>query len=103
MIRRAAVLLLLICSCAAQDVVPRMEQVIQHYTDNKQFMGTVLVAREGTVLLDKGYGSANLEWDIPNVPNAKFRLDSITMSAPYPSKLWRCQPIKGPGERSRRR
>ena len=78
MIRRAALLLLLISSCAAQDIVPRMQQVIQHYSDNKQFMGTVLVARDGIVLLDQGYGSANLEWDIPNVPTAKFRLGSVT-------------------------
>ena len=78
MIRRAALLLLLISSCAAQDIVPRMQQVIQHYSDNKQFMGTVLVARDGIVLLDQGYGSANLEWDIPNVPTAKFRLGLVT-------------------------
>lgn len=78
MIRRAAILLLLLCSCAAQDVVPRMEQVIQHYIDSKQFMGTVLVARDSAILLDKGYGSANLEWDIANVPSAKFRLGSVT-------------------------
>ena len=29
-------------------------------------------------LLSKGYGSANLEWDIPNSPSTKFRLGSIT-------------------------
>src|SRR5664279_3153195 len=28
----------------------------------------------------------------------RVRVDSITMSAPYPSRLWRCQPTKGPGE-----
>jgi CubicO group peptidase (beta-lactamase class C family) len=55
-----------------------MEQVIQHYIDSKQFMGTVLVARDSAILLDKGYGSANLEWDIANVPSAKFRLGSVT-------------------------
>ena len=41
-------------------------------------MGSVLVARDGKILLSKGYGSANLEWDIPNSPSAKFRLGSIT-------------------------
>jgi CubicO group peptidase (beta-lactamase class C family) len=41
-------------------------------------MGSVLVARGGQVLLSKGYGSANLEWEIPNSPNTKFRLGSIT-------------------------
>jgi CubicO group peptidase (beta-lactamase class C family) len=34
---------------------------------------------EGTeVLLSKGYGSANLEWDVPNSPATKFRPGSIT-------------------------
>jgi len=55
-----------------------MQQVVQSYVDGKQFMGSVLVARDAKILLSKGYGSANLEWDIPNSPSAKFRLGSIT-------------------------
>jgi CubicO group peptidase (beta-lactamase class C family) len=38
----------------------------------------VLVARGGEILLGKGYGSAKLEWNIPNAPAIKFRLGSIT-------------------------
>lgn len=56
----------------------RMEQVIQSFVADKQFMGATLVARENDVLLDKGYGFANLEWNIPNSPTTKFRLGSIT-------------------------
>lgn len=41
-------------------------------------MGTILVSQGGHVLLDKGFGSANLEWKIPNSPTTKFRLGSIT-------------------------
>src|SRR6266699_250185 len=55
-----------------------MDQVVQTYVQNKTFMGTVLVARGTDVVLSKGYGSANLEWDIPNTPSTKFRLGSIT-------------------------
>jgi len=55
-----------------------MEQVIQSYTANHQFMGSVLVAKGTDVLLNKGYGSANLEWDVPNSPATKFRLGSVT-------------------------
>jgi CubicO group peptidase (beta-lactamase class C family) len=55
-----------------------MEQVVQSYVSNKTFMGSVLVARGNEVLLDKGYGSANLEWNIPNSSTAKFRLGSLT-------------------------
>jgi CubicO group peptidase (beta-lactamase class C family) len=56
----------------------RMEEVIQSYMSEKKFMGCVLVARGSNVLLDKGYGFANLEWEIPNSPAAKFRLGSVT-------------------------
>ena len=56
----------------------RMDQVIQSFVKDKRFMGAVLVARGDDVLLDKGYGFANLEWNIPDSPKTKFRLGSIT-------------------------
>lgn len=40
-------------------------------------MGRVLVSQVEYVLLDKGYGSANLEWAIPGNPGTKYRIDSI--------------------------
>lgn len=66
--------------CAAQ--VPadtgRLEQIASSYTGNNAFMGTVLVVNGDKVLLSKGYGQADLEWNIPNTPDVKFRLGSIT-------------------------
>ncbi len=76
-LRRAIVLILVAASCFAQETA-RLDQVVQTYVQDKTFMGTVLVARGAEVLLSKGYGSANLEWDIPNTPSTKFRLGSIT-------------------------
>ena len=38
----------------------------------------MLVARGADILITKGYGSANLEWDIPDTPSTKFRLGSVT-------------------------
>lgn len=76
-----SILVLLLISfarCLAQEPVARMEQIVQSYVDGKRFMGAVLVAQNGKVLIDKGYGSANLEWDIPDSPSTKFRLGSIT-------------------------
>jgi CubicO group peptidase (beta-lactamase class C family) len=55
-----------------------MDQIVQSYVADNKFIGTVLVARGDQVLLTKAYGSANLEWDIPNTPNTKFRLGSVT-------------------------
>ena len=39
---------------------------------------SVLLARDGKPLVAKGYGYANLEWQIPNTPDTKFRIGSIT-------------------------
>jgi len=56
----------------------RMEQIIQDSVSRKVFMGTVLVARGDEMLIDKGYGFANLELDVPVTPSTKFRLGSVT-------------------------
>ena len=77
MIRRLAMVLLLVGTCMAQDSA-RMEQVVQSYVAAKQFMGSVLVAKGDQIILSKGYGFGNLEWQIPNSPESKFRLGSIT-------------------------
>jgi len=56
----------------------RLEQIASSYTTNNAFMGTVLVVEGDHVLLDKGYGMASLEWQVANIPEAKFRLGSLT-------------------------
>ena len=61
----------------AQDVA-RMRDAVRQHVDDNTFMGSVLVARDGEVLLSEGYGFANLEWNVPNTPTTKFRLGSIT-------------------------
>jgi CubicO group peptidase (beta-lactamase class C family) len=73
----ACCLLLLTTPAVAQDTA-RMEQVIQSHVSAGTFMGTVIVARDGVVVVDKAYGMANLEWDVPNTTTTKFRLGSIT-------------------------
>jgi CubicO group peptidase (beta-lactamase class C family) len=77
MLRYVLAILLLAANCFAQDTA-RMDEVVQSYVSSGQFMGSVLVAQDQDVLFSKGYGSANLEWNIPNSPTTKFRLGSIT-------------------------
>jgi CubicO group peptidase (beta-lactamase class C family) len=43
-----------------------------------RFTGSVLIARNGRILVSRGYGMANLEDQIPNSPQTKFRIASIT-------------------------
>jgi CubicO group peptidase (beta-lactamase class C family) len=78
MIRHLFATFLLAGTCLAQENVARMDQVVQSYVITSRFMGSVEVVRDGKVLLEKGYGSADLEWEIPNSPSSKFRLGSVT-------------------------
>jgi len=55
-----------------------MDQIVRTSAQADDFSGSVLVARDGQILLDKGYGFANREWRIPNDSDTKFRLGSIT-------------------------
>jgi CubicO group peptidase (beta-lactamase class C family) len=56
----------------------RLEQIANSYTADNTFMGSVLVARGNKILLNKGYGKASLERNIPNDPDTKFRIGSLT-------------------------
>jgi CubicO group peptidase (beta-lactamase class C family) len=62
----------------AQAVDPRLQEIVQAHLASHDFMGSVLIAKGEAVILSQGYGSANLEWNIPNSPATKFRLGSIT-------------------------
>jgi CubicO group peptidase (beta-lactamase class C family) len=50
---------------------------LDNYTtdlDNRGYInGSILVAYQGYVLLSKGFGMANIEHDIPNTSETKFR------------------------------
>ena len=62
----------------AQDKTNEIDKLMQTYYDYGRFNGTVLVAENGKVIFKKGYGLANMEWNIPNKSDTKFRLASIT-------------------------
>lgn len=62
----------------AQSKAEKIDELMSLYTEYGQFNGTVLVAEKGKVIFKKGYGWANMEWNIPNQPDTKHRLGSIT-------------------------
>jgi CubicO group peptidase (beta-lactamase class C family) len=59
-------------------VAVEVDGLLESYVDSGQFSGSVLIAREGEVLVSKGYGLADREGGIPNTPQTKFRLGSVT-------------------------
>ena len=64
-------------SCA-QDKAAQIDVLMTKFYENGQFNGSALVAEKGKVIFKKGYGYANMDWQIPNQPDTKFRIGSIT-------------------------
>ncbi len=62
----------------AQNSVKKIDALIKAYYDYGQFNGSVLVAENGKVIYQKGFGMADMEWDIPNRTDTKFRIGSVT-------------------------
>src|SRR5687768_16853382 len=61
-----------------QAKVDKLDKLINTYTEYGRFNGSVLVADKGRVIYKKGFGLADMEWNIPNQPDTKHRLGSIT-------------------------
>jgi CubicO group peptidase (beta-lactamase class C family) len=71
-------LLLPVILSAQKDYTSLLEQYMQAQASVKGFSGPVLVMKNNKALLEKGYGMADLEWNIPVTPQTKFRIGSVT-------------------------
>src|SRR5918998_1482086 len=75
----AAILLFAFQQAAlAQDRAAKIQEVLAQAHKYQQFNGSALVAENGKVVYKGAFGMANMEWGIPNTPDTKFRLGSIT-------------------------
>jgi CubicO group peptidase (beta-lactamase class C family) len=61
-----------------QAKVDKLDKLVHAYVEYGKFNGSVLVAEKGKIIYKKGFGFADMEWNIPNLPDTKFRLGSIT-------------------------
>jgi CubicO group peptidase (beta-lactamase class C family) len=62
----------------AQDQAAKIQEVLALAHKYRQFNGSALVAANGKVIYKGAFGMANMEWNIPNTPDTRFRLGSIT-------------------------
>jgi len=60
------------------EIESKVNEYINAYLKMGKFSGSILIAQGGKVLVSKGYGMANYELGVPNTPQTKFRLGSIT-------------------------
>jgi CubicO group peptidase (beta-lactamase class C family) len=56
----------------------KIDELVNAHMAVNGFSGSILLARDGKPLVAKGYGYANVEWQIPNTTKTKFRIGSIT-------------------------
>lgn len=61
----------------SQDI-SKMEEILNLYTSQYKFNGTVLVAHKGKILLDRGYGYRSLKDSVKHDPNSVFQIGSVT-------------------------
>lgn len=76
-------LLMLLMFCpiflvAQEKTSAKLATYMQAQADVNNFSGTVLVTKNGAILLKKAYGLADYEWKIKNTIDTKFQLASVT-------------------------
>lgn len=70
-------LVLMLVDCSS---IPSVQtgQTLEEYIEEIGFSGSILIARDGHVVHEKGYGFANLEQKIANNKDTQFLIGSIT-------------------------
>jgi len=56
----------------------KIAEILNSLTAKEEFTGSVLVARNGEILLSQGYGWADRDNQVANTPQTKYRLGSVT-------------------------
>jgi CubicO group peptidase (beta-lactamase class C family)/Flp pilus assembly protein TadD len=62
----------------SQSVVKTIDEYLMNMNKIGRFNGSVLVAEKDNVVLKKGYGYANVELKVPNQPDSRFDIGSIS-------------------------
>ncbi len=62
----------------AQDIIFKADTYLSKLTKARLFSGSVLIARNGKVLVRKGYGEADRQKHLVNTAQTKFRIGSLT-------------------------
>jgi CubicO group peptidase (beta-lactamase class C family) len=60
------------------EAVSRVDELLTQVTRDGIFSGSVWIAQNGVVFLNKGYGLADRAQGIPNTPQTRFHLGSMT-------------------------
>lgn len=65
-------------TAVSAQLISEIDAQLANLAGQSLFSGSVLVGRQGQVLLSQGYGLADRERKIPNTPQTRYRLGSVT-------------------------
>ena len=57
--------------------IPKIDELIDNYIKSDKFSGTVLIAKNSTIIYNKGFGFSNRKTNTLNQPDTKFNICSI--------------------------
>ena len=60
------------------DIVGQVDAYMTASVKNDHFIGNIVIARGGVPVVNRSYGMANIEWNVPNSPDTVFRIGSLT-------------------------
>jgi CubicO group peptidase (beta-lactamase class C family) len=60
------------------EAASHLDEMFNQWNRDGTFTGSVLIAQDGVVFLDEGYGLADRAREIPNTPQTRFHLGSIS-------------------------
>ena len=76
-------------SASQQDeIIHRINEYLNRATGSGLFSGSVAVAKDGKILFSRGYGMANLAYDVPNGPQTRFDIGSVSKTFTAALVVW---------------
>lgn len=63
-----------------RDVAAKIDAYLRPFAETNNFTGVVQVSRGERILFRKGYGMANYEFNVPNTPETRFHIASLSKS-----------------------
>src|SRR5688572_27310485 len=76
-----AIVFVFIClslTISAQTITSKIDEYLSMRTELGRFSGAVLVAKDGKILIRKGYGLADVEKRIPYTPETRHAIASVS-------------------------
>ncbi len=70
--------LMITSDTTSTDKIEKIEKLVATYSKYGDFNGSILVAEAGEIIYKKGFGLANMEWEIANQTDTKFRIASVS-------------------------